>query len=79
MGLIKLLNKENLDMDVASRTMLDVAIAVGNRRILKGNIKDISDGKILELCTKRNKLIGNIEIPNNELYWIKKQNLTFQL
>lgn len=72
MGLIKLLNKENLDMDVASRTMLDVAIAVGNRRILKGNIKDISDGKILELCTKRNKLIGNIEIPNNELYWILK-------
>ena len=32
MGLIKLLNKENVGMDVTSRTMLDVIIAIGNRK-----------------------------------------------
>ena len=70
MGLIKLLNKESINMDATSRTMLDAIIAIGNRRILSGEIKDSSDEKILELYAKNGKLLGNVEITNNELYWM---------
>lgn len=62
MGLIKLLNKNEINMDANSRTYLDMIIALGNRRILKGKIED----NIVELYSKHNKLLGRLEIPNSE-------------
>lgn len=62
MGLIKLLNKNEINMDANSRTYLDIKIALGNRRILQGKV----EGNILELYNKHNKLLGSIEIPDNE-------------
>ena len=62
MGLIKLLNENEVNMDVNSRTYLDMMIALGNRRILKGKIKY----NIIELYNKHNKLLGRLEIPNSE-------------
>ena len=62
MGLIKLLNENEVNMDANSRTYLDMMIALGNRRILKGKIED----NIIELYNKHNKLLGRLEVPNGE-------------